>query len=209
MKEKDIKNNWYYFCSLASQLQQTTQYVDHSTDRTNNIINGKTFSNEFAKILMLAASEFEVVSKSLCVEAGVTLNWNASIVSITRIIISKFPNIGNTEIYTPYQILQPLKSWKVITVPKGKGKPIDKVDGIDWWKAHNYVKHDRSKNFTSANLENCIYAMASLEVLELYLSQKVLGNIDAVSTIPCDYFDFEYGLSRLDVNAGHRLPDFP
>lgn len=209
MTEDDIKVNWYYFRSLASQLKQTEQYVEHSLDASGNMWNGDTFSNEFAKILMLAASEFEVIAKALCTENGISLSWNANIISITNAVKSMYPNIGLTEVSTPYQTLQPLKGWKIIKVKNRKGNLVDAVDGIPWWQNHNGVKHDRINDFKEATLKNCIDALASLMVLELYLSQKAIGNVDSISRIGCDYFDCDYGLSHMVVNAGNKLPDFP
>lgn len=208
LTETDIKSNWYYFCSLTEQLQRTTKYVDHDVDAAGVIINGTTFSYEFAKILMLSASEFEVVARSLCAESGLTIPWNANIVSITKAIINAYPHIGDTEIMTPFQILKPLDKWSVVQVTNRNGKIQEKVIGIDWWEHHNKVKHSRYSDFPSATLQNCIFSMASLAVMELYLSQKVLENVDFMSATGCEYFDFEYGQSRLLVNAGHRLPDF-
>ena len=45
-------------------------------------------------------------------------------------------------------------------------------------------------------------------ILELYLSQKVLGNLDVITPINYDYFDCEYGNNVLSVNPGKQLPDF-
>lgn len=208
MTEKDIKTNWYYFCSLAKQLDQTRQYVDHTLDSKGAYVNGKTFSNEFAKILMLAASEFEVVSKSLCKESGEKIAWNANIGSITAGILRNYPNIGMTQITTPYQIIQPLKNLKIIKKSNTNGKLNDKVYGIPWWGDHNSLKHSRSDRYSLATLENCIYSMASLYVIEIYLCKKVLGKTDAIRGIECDYFGDEYGYSRLVTESGNNLPDF-
>ena len=209
MTENDIKINWYYFRSLTRQLHDTEQFVDHSLDVNGNMINSSTCSNEFAKILMLAASEFEVIAKSLCVESGVSLRWNANIIRITKEITATYANIGNTIISTPYLTMTPLCGWQVIQVPNRNGNLVEKVDGIQWWDDHNGVKHNRRDSFHLANLKNCIDAMGSLMVLELYLSQKAIGNVDAITTISCDYFSCDYGLSNLVVNPGNKLPDFP
>ena len=208
MTESDIKVNWYYFRSLASQLRQTEQFVDHSVDANGIMKNASTYSNEFAKILMLAASEFEVTAKVLCSESGITLPWNANIIRITRELINKYPLIGDTSIITPYLILQPLKNWKIIQISNRNGNIVDKADGIQWWYDYNNVKHDRRQMFYVANLKNCIDATASLMVIELYLSQKTMGNVDAITSLGCDYFDCEYGLAHLVSDADKRLPDF-
>ena len=205
----NIKTNWYYFCALANQLQNTTQYVDHATDDNNNLINGRTFSNEFANILMLAASEFEVVCKSLCKEKGVKLAWNANIVSITKGILSACPKIVQTKINTPYMgIIKPLQHWRIESVKNKNGKTEDVVAGIDWWKAHNNVKHDRGQHFSMATLENVIFSMASLMVVEMYLSKEVSGNLDEISSIGCDYFQFEYGIANIATTLEPDLPDY-
>ena len=198
MTEANIKENWYYFRSLANQLQQTEQFVDHSVNEKKEMLNGSTFSNEFAKILMLAASEFEVIAKALCKESGLDIHDNDNIVKITKKLLEKYPNIVKTQIITPYMTFTPLEKWAVVS---------DKVEGIDWWSNYNGVKHNRNNNFTSANLNNCVTSMASLMVLELYLSQAVLGNLDSITSIGC-CFDCDYGLAYIVSNPGHKLPDF-
>ena len=87
MTEDDIKKNWNYFKSLAKQFQQTEQFVDHSMDSTGKLKNGKTFSNEFAKLLLLSASEFEVIAKALCSESGHAVSDKANITEISKTIL--------------------------------------------------------------------------------------------------------------------------
>ena len=93
MTEDDIKKNWNYFKSLAKQFQQTEEFVDHSMNSTGKLKNGKTFSNEFAKLLLLSASEFEIIAKLLCTESGHAVSDNANIQEISKTILSLYPNI--------------------------------------------------------------------------------------------------------------------
>ena len=202
MTETDIKNNWNYFRSLAKQFQQTEQYVDHSMDSNGNIINGQTFSNEFAKLLLLSASEFEVIAKTLCRESGKTISDNANIIEISKTILMIYPNIINTEIQTPYKVLKPLSQW---ALDKNNSS---NIIGIPWWTDYNKIKHDRLNSFSKANLNNCVNALASLMIMELYLSQKVLGNLDIVSSLDCEYFDSEYEMCCFGGYTGDKLPDF-
>lgn len=198
MTVDDIKKNWNYFKSLAKQFQQTEQFVDHAMDSSGKLKNGKTFSNEFAKLLLLSASEIEVNAKALCAESGHAVSDKANIKEISKTILSIYPNIIDTKISTPYQIIKPLAAWSIA-----------KTDlGIPWWNAYNKVKHDRTNHFEDANLNNCMEALASLMILELYLAQEVLGNLDTITPVNCDYFDCEYGIDVLEVNPGKRLPDF-
>lgn len=198
MTEDDIKKNWNYFKSLAKQFQQTEQFVDHAMDSTGKLMNGKTFSNEFAKLLLLSASEFEVIAKVLYIESGYTVNNKTNITELSKTILCLYPKIINTKVTTPYNIIMPLSKWSIT-------KP---YYGIPWWNAYNKIKHDRTNNFEAANLNNSLNSLASLMILELYLSQKVLGNLDVITPINCDYFDCEYGKSVLAINPGKSLPDF-
>lgn len=202
MTETDIKNNWNYFRSLTKQFQQTELFVDHSMDSKGDMINGSTFSNEFAKLLLLSASEFEVIAKTLCNESGKIISDKANIIEISKTILMLYPKIINTEIQTPYKIITPLSQWAL-----DKNNPSN-VIGIPWWTDYNKIKHDRLKHFPKANLINCINALASLMIMELYLSQKVLGNLDAVSNLDCEYFGSKYEMCTFGGYISNKLPDF-
>lgn len=204
MTKSEIISYWRYFCALSDQLVKTTQYVDHSTDSEGNTINGSTYSYEFFKILMLASSEFEVVGKSLCKEAGVKLRNNANIVKLTETILNYYPNIINTEVITNYKTIYPLKNWTTGKNEKGD----DIVIGIPWWDAYNNTKHHRFEQFKDANLDNCIAALSSLMVLELYLSQVALGSLDDLDTAACSYFENVYGTFLIGSQSSSKLPDF-
>ena len=138
----------------------------------------------------------------------ITNTKRANIGKISKKILAEFPRIRETKIATPFFVCRPLENWLVQQIVNEAGKTQDIVVGIDWWEAHNFVKHDREKNFSDANLSNCIYSLASLVVMELYLSQIVLGNVDMISSLSCDYFGFFYGLVPLASKRADILPDF-
>ena len=208
MNETDLKTSWYHFCSLATQFKETERYVDHRLSDNGQIANAYTFSDAFAQLLMLASSEFEVIAKAICAQSNIKLPERASIIAISKKLLTNYPLISETEVSTPYQTVCPLKSWNVIKLPDKKGRLKDTVIGIDWWDAHNLIKHDRNINYMQGNLENCFLSLSSLAVLLLYLVQKVTGNLNLISNAPCDYFDFKYTLSDLVVRSEHNLPDF-
>lgn len=101
-----------------------------------------------------------------------------------------------------------LQDWRIESVKNKNGNRKDKLVGIDWWKAHNDVKHDRGQNFSRATLENAIFSMASLMVVEMYLSKESIGDLDEISSIGCDYFQFEYGIANIATTLEPDLPDF-
>lgn len=186
-----MKNNWYYFCSLADQLQRTTQFVDHIVDENKKIINGDTFSYEFVKILLLASAEFEAIAKQILGEDSSGDN----IVELSRKLLTDFPSIGTIEIITPYMRFMPLCDWEMES---------DKVKGIDWWADHNHIKHNRYDYFILGTLRNCIYAMGSLMVLEILLDRITANVIDGID---CPYFTNAYAPARLVTETGRDLPD--
>lgn len=195
-------NDWRFFCALCERFERTIQFVDDIVDENGLLINGETFSNEFCDILLTTAAEFENVAKQICKGIDSTFNErNATINDFTRIILSRFPKLGQTTINSPVQRFKPLENWAV---------DIDNsVKGLDWWKAHNTIKHHRYPHFSDATFQNCYYAISSLFVLELYASTFVTDGKPAyqISSNPCAYFSSAY---YFDLIWPHpkKLPDF-
>ncbi|MER9554665.1 hypothetical protein [Mesorhizobium sp. M0323] len=143
---------WHYFLSLERDFERSINYVELTT------MNGQTFSNEFAKLLLLIGSEV-VVAKALC--RSLDSNSNASnIMHYRSEITSAFIGMHEIEIDLPrYQMsFRPWGAW-------GQAEPTSP----DWWKSYNAVKHDRVDNFHQANLNNTVQALAGLLALHLYV----------------------------------------
>ena len=207
MTELSIQSNWEYFKYLVEQLHQTERYVDHSRADDGRLLNGETCSMEFAKIIMLAASEFEVIAKELCKESGSKLPWNASIITISERVLQLYPRITETYVRTPRRCFKPLQEWRVLKKTDKNGKK-KTVCGISWWSAYTSIKHDRISSIYKANLENAINSMASLMVMELYLSKKALGNVFRIGVEKCSYFSCDYWPSVAYIGVEKELPDF-
>jgi hypothetical protein len=206
MEHQELMHYWYYFCSLCSQLNHTKQYVDHNTVDKNGkreLANGDTFSNEFLKILLSSASEFETVGKLLCKEIDPN-NEKNNIISISETILNQYPNIIQTTVTTDFQDLIPLSKWEVSVDSSGQKK----IVGLDWWRAYTNIKHKRYAYFQEATLKHCINALASLLVIELYLGMHVNKSVSDLSTHGCDYFYFRYGHEQFWVKCPQSLPDF-
>lgn len=143
---------WRYFLSIEGDLEKTTRYVEPVQ------ANYKTYSIEFARILISAGSEIDVVSKALCkkIEPDSGKNANDNINAYRRVITH------------PYRIYD-----KKVTIPRNKMSfaPWDEWRGEanpGWWRAYNEVKHDRQMNYKMANLQNALLSVAGLFVLVLY-----------------------------------------
>lgn len=203
LSEKEVKHYWNYFCSLCKRLDKTKQYVDHSSEN-NELKNATVNSFEFQQIILLASMEFENISKAICLNIDSNFNLqNANIRKISETILHKYPSIGQTTIRTDYQVLQPLKNWKIATDENGKKY----VDGIQWWDDYSNIKHQTFWKFNLTTLKNAVDALASLMVLELYLMQINLGDLMMSLNIESEYFSNEYAGAIL-CSKGNNLPDF-
>ena len=147
----------------------------------------------------MSSSEFEVIAKCLCIESGITISKNANIIELSSKILLKYPSIVQTEVRTFYQSLLPLSNWQIKN---------NKVIGLDWWKSYANLKHDRFNNFNEATLKNCLFALSSLLVLELYLQKIVCGDLDNTRRNEIEYFEHKYSYEYLVVDEGACLPDF-
>lgn len=66
MEQIELIQHWNYFCSLAERLDDTKHYIDHGLqehDGIRELVHGKVYSDIFKQIIVLAASEFEIMSK--------------------------------------------------------------------------------------------------------------------------------------------------
>lgn len=156
---------WKYYLHLENEFINTTDFV--MLDENNF----KTFSIEYQKLLLAIGSECEIIFKELC---GFDSSSNKSITDFKAVIKS-------SELMCLDNGVRVMNSLTLTSLkPFGDGWP---EDTPDWWKIYNRVKHGRSSNYKEANLENMLYALASLYLLEEYLHKKVIleGEVDFIS----------------------------
>ena len=128
---------WEYFLAIEDDLVKTSRFVEFSTD------NFKTYSIEFAKIILASASEFDVIAKILCnkISAKKVCNIN----DYREVILEKYPQFHSMDVnLSRYDIkLSPWSDWNT------GGNP-------DWWKSYNNVKHERNRFYSEATLETAL-----------------------------------------------------
>jgi hypothetical protein len=144
---------WYYFLSIEKDFVATIDYVHLNSS------NFKTYSNEFAKLLLLIGSEVDVVAKRVCNKINPNARAN-NIEDYRNIITAAYTGMHDIEIdIAKFSLkIKPWASW-------GATPPASPV----WWKAYNDVKHERNTNFSDANLEHSLSALCGLCALLLYL----------------------------------------
>ncbi len=204
MDKTELIQHWNYFCSLAERLDETKHYIDHGLiehDGEIELVHGKVYSDVFKQIIVLAASEFEIMSKALCALHGQQVK---QIVDISDAILNQYPKIITFEVSTPFWINAPLQEWRVSVVNNGNNRI---VQGLDWWFAYNAIKHDEALSIQSATLQNAIMALGSLYIINLYIMHEIFGNMEIIFTFPCVYFRCKYLPHPISSGDG-LLPDF-
>lgn len=144
--------HWNYFLAVEAELVACARYVEFSN------ANYACFSNEFAKLIVLAAAEVDSIWQELCAhlapEAGAS-----KITEYYPILLARYPLLTQCEIAIPrYQLaFSPWKEWTESERP-------------DWWsKSYNKLKHERTAHFSSATLEAALNAVgAQFLALQLY-----------------------------------------
>ncbi|MEA9562453.1 hypothetical protein [Xanthomonas campestris] len=144
--------HWNYFLAVETELVACARYVEFSRQ------NYACYSNEFAKLILLAASEVDSIWQELCAH----LNPYGKAEKITEyhpILVAQYPLLTQCEIAIPrYQLnFCPWKGWTSGQRP-------------DWWsKSYNKLKHERTSHFSAATLEAALNAVgAQFLALQLF-----------------------------------------
>lgn len=152
--------HWEYFRSIEADLDRTTRYVEFHSD------NYRTYSNEFARLIMAASSEFDTIAKQICKIID-PHSQPHNISQYYPIITGRYPKFTQFEVQIPqYDFnFKPWARWKNDRSP-------------DWWsKGYNKIKHDRDKHYHQANMFNAILSISGLLVAILYhYDAKYNGN---------------------------------
>lgn len=157
--------HWEYFLVVESDLEKCARYVEFCQN------NYKTYSLEFARIIMASGSESDAILKLICKSISPRRRPN-NILKYYPILTSKYPKFTSFEMYIPrYKIsLNPWKNWASDRSP-------------DWWsKAYNKVKHERDKFFKEANLFNTLNAVAGLLCVILYYYKECFSDGEGIDS---------------------------
>jgi hypothetical protein len=180
--------HWQYFLAIESDVEITTRYIQPTRDNFN------TYSIEFARILLSAGSEIDVVAQVLCRK----LDGQSGADNIEKYreqITAKYPLLPTMRVIVPRYgfYLEPWRDWE-----RGK-TPL-------WWRSYNKVKHERDAHFSDANLQNTLLAVAGLFCLVLYYYQPALYANELKPWARLFTLTKEPGYLMLEQN--YELPDF-
>lgn len=161
---------------LERELLELSYFITFDYKQLN------VYSTKIADMLLRTVSEIENISKELCKKENIKfydtkkhirqmIYFNEYFQKLdeyyglsTRLVNFIFDNC-NDNIFDSK--LMPFKKDLVIKV-NHKEK-----NTWSWYNAYNKIKHDRIKNFKQANLENLIYSLSALFLLNIYNMDKV------------------------------------
>lgn len=176
--------SWLYFLSLERDFIRTSDYVAISSD------NRATYSNEYAKLLLLIGSEVDVRCKALCRSVHSSSEADG-IGRYRQELCSAFQGMHAIEIEISRfaMTVRPWASWAKAN------RPI-------WWDAYNNIKHKRDACFDEANQQNVLEALCGLLAIHLYLHR------DSPHLQPYPEV-LEYGFPSYLVTSGRKaLPGY-
>jgi len=155
------------------------------------------YSVEFARLLLAAGSEVDVLCKVLCEKHELRVR-PINIEGYRTAITARFPGFTKLEIQVPrYKLVRlPWQQWEQDETP-------------NWWRSYNRVKHERHGYFANASLGNALDAMAGLFTLVSYLYEKELRARTAQPWPQMLTLDPSLSSDiRTNSRPGHVLPDF-
>ena len=155
---------WQHFLALESDFSATSRFVEFAP------ANFKTFSVEYAKLLLAVGSEIDVLCKVIC--GRISPGARCGNIDEYRVCLTSRGHIYSEEVLIRRYGLDfiPWAAWASGTNPT-------------WWDSYNNVKHHRHVQFQEANLENCVNAIAGLFVLVIYC-HKAEASADELRPLP-------------------------
>lgn len=147
------RHHWDYFLALEEDVHNLRRYVHFTSD------NLETYSIEFARLLMAATQEIDVLFKQICAKHGDQSEKEPGY----QQFFSKadYAKIRTVKIAVSASELEltPFRNWAPGSAP-------------EWWTANNKVKHSRHTEFPKASLANVLNALAALLIANIYFAHE-------------------------------------
>jgi hypothetical protein len=164
---------WPVYKNLENEVLKLANILHFTDDQL------KVYSIHIADLIVRASIEIEAISKELYVQLGGDM-------------LIEDENGNKKDIYFDTDCIKLLnEKWKIcqkeIVVSASnfyftkneirKIKPLHKADkrgssGSSWKKAYQGVKHDRKNELKKATIENLLYAMGALYILNIYFKNE-------------------------------------
>lgn len=187
---KEFNVFWPVYKNLEEEVLQLAKYINFSDDQL------KVYSMHIADLIVRIVVEIEALSKELYKRNGGPAVFDTSGVERDLYFdtdcldyLNNEWEICNREIIISCSKFNFSDSYRTI-------KPLKKANkrgtsSSNWNKAYQAVKHDRHNNLSKGNIENLIYALGALYILNIYYLEEMSEfKVDITSN---DSFDNRIG----------------
>ncbi|MBQ3309665.1 hypothetical protein IJG78_03245 [Candidatus Saccharibacteria bacterium] len=157
---------WNYYKSIEKRVLELQDYVAF---RRGNF---RACSNEIISLVLLVGAEFDHLSKYVC---GFKLEEDHNIAEYRNWLVENWRSIDHitVELVEKRIKLHPFKDWNTSS----------NIASPRWWRSYNFVKHDRSDNYSRGNLGTLLYALSALYALELFAFKCVTDRCNTEATL--------------------------
>ena len=158
---------WNYYQSVEKMLKETNQFVAHTIE------NGSTFSDEFAKIILLSGSEIDSILKVLCNLLEIKPKDNNYTMKEYSKVLEKIDNIKEIEYMIDYS--SSLDSYGISIYPFANFNKNIKHSGLEWWEDYQAIKHDRVSATKKCTLLNALKIVSAHLTMVKLLIDNIPG----------------------------------
>ena len=148
---------WSYYLSIERMLEDTRRFVAASDENKN------TYSDEFAKIILLSCSEIDSILKIICKLKGVEKKDSEYNMKVYVQVLSEVKNIREMA-YSP-DLSTYINEKSLIAYPFKEMDNYKKYGGLEWWSAYQALKHNRLESATVGNLYNAVSSVVAHYIL--------------------------------------------
>ena len=152
---------WSYYCIIEKMFINTIQYVSPS------ITNKKTYSDEYAKIILLCGSEIDSILKLICKLKRIKPQGRDYSMNDYSLMIDNEEAI-KLQSYCP-ECMTTTKEKFLVSSPFKDIKTGIQYSGLDWWKNYQSLKHNRMKNAKKGNLQTTVNLLTAHYILIRHL----------------------------------------
>lgn len=139
------------FLIIQEELKNIFNFIEPSD------ANLHVYSFKIHQLMMTTCMEIEANFKAIFLDNGCDLGNNGNILT--------YHQLEKSHLLSGYQIKLPIWNGKKNIFSPFKPWRNTKRKEMKWYQAYNNLKHNRHKNFSQANLDNLLNAIAGLAIL--------------------------------------------
>ncbi len=151
---KEFLNDIRAYQNIQNSLENLSTYIELTKD------NFFVYGHKIRELIIISCTEVEYLMKKLLIDNNYPVpaeKLKTKDYFHCRDILRLNEYTVETRKYTDLKVFSPFANWT--------NENFRTSSSLPWYKAYNNVKHDRGGNFSQANLENLMDAIAAIHIL--------------------------------------------